>query len=135
MPDNAFLKHFFSSDPRLVNEEDFGFTRKSRKVRLREIFAILRRNDVINGVTPEQFRSVLEELGPSFVKIGQVLSTRSEILPEAYCDELAMLQSFPITVWLPITLFPVMTVLSPIYTGGIILTSLPINTFSPIPGP
>ena len=93
MPDNAFLKHFFSSDPRLVNEEDFGFTRKSRKVRLREIFAILRRNDVINGVTPEQFRSVLEELGPSFVKIGQVLSTRSEILPEAYCDELAMLQS------------------------------------------
>ena len=35
---------------------------------------------------------MLEDLGPSFVKIGQTLSTRSEILPKAYCDELAKLQ-------------------------------------------
>lgn len=36
---------------------------------------------------------MLEDLGPSFVKIGQTLSTRSEILPKAYCDELAKLQA------------------------------------------
>ena len=36
---------------------------------------------------------MLEDLGPSFVKIGQTLSTRSEILPRAYCDELAKLQA------------------------------------------
>lgn len=36
---------------------------------------------------------MLEDLGPSFVKIGQTLSTRSEILPKAYCDELAKLQT------------------------------------------
>ncbi|WP_270295236.1 ABC1 kinase family protein [Eggerthella sinensis] len=35
---------------------------------------------------------MLEDLGPSFVKIGQTLSTRSEILPKAYCDELEKLQ-------------------------------------------
>ena len=35
---------------------------------------------------------MLEDLGPSFVKIGQTLSTRSEILPKAYCDELKKLQ-------------------------------------------
>lgn len=35
---------------------------------------------------------MLEELGPSFVKIGQTLSTRSEILPPAYCKELSKLQ-------------------------------------------
>lgn len=93
MPDNAFLKHFFNHESRFSNEEAFNFSRKSRKVRLREIFAILRRNNVLSGFSPEQFRSILEELGPSFVKIGQVLSTRSEILPEAYCDELALLQS------------------------------------------
>lgn len=37
-------------------------------------------------------RSMLEELGPSFIKIGQTLSTRSEILPPAYCEELSKLQ-------------------------------------------
>ena len=35
---------------------------------------------------------MLEDLGPSFVKIGQTLSTRSEILPKAYCDELKKLR-------------------------------------------
>ncbi|WP_244902581.1 ABC1 kinase family protein [Raoultibacter timonensis] len=36
---------------------------------------------------------MLEDLGPSFVKIGQTLSTRSEILPKAFCDELEKLQT------------------------------------------
>ena len=36
---------------------------------------------------------MLEELGPSFIKIGQTLSTRSEILPPEYCEELSHLQT------------------------------------------
>jgi len=34
----------------------------------------------------------LEELGPTFVKLGQILSTRSDLLPPAYITELSRLQ-------------------------------------------
>ena len=34
----------------------------------------------------------LEKMGPTYVKLGQLLSTRYDILPEAYCDALARLQ-------------------------------------------
>ena len=44
------------------------------------------------GPQAERVRLVLEELGPIFVKFGQILSTRRDLLPEDYADELAKLQ-------------------------------------------
>ena len=41
---------------------------------------------------PRHFRQALEELGPTFVKLGQVLSTRPDLLPLAYIAELSKLQ-------------------------------------------
>ncbi len=41
---------------------------------------------------PFHFRQALEELGPAFVKLGQVLSTRPDLLPPDYIVELAKLQ-------------------------------------------
>ena len=41
---------------------------------------------------PRQAEAVCEELGPTFVKLGQVLSTRPDIIPEAYTIELAALR-------------------------------------------
>lgn len=41
---------------------------------------------------PERLRLALESLGPIFVKFGQVLSTRRDLLSPAYADELARLQ-------------------------------------------
>ena len=41
---------------------------------------------------PEELASDLEKLGPSFVKLGQLLSTRSDLLPPAYLQALARLQ-------------------------------------------
>src|SRR5262249_4417195 len=38
------------------------------------------------------FRTALEELGPTFCKLGQVLSTRPDLLPPAFIQELATLQ-------------------------------------------
>ena len=37
---------------------------------------------------PARFARVLEELGPTFVKFGQMLSTRSDLLPAEYVEHL-----------------------------------------------
>ena len=41
---------------------------------------------------PAHFREALEELGPAFVKLGQMLSTRPDLLPPSYITELTKLQ-------------------------------------------
>jgi len=40
----------------------------------------------------EAFAKDLESLGPTFIKLGQLLSTRADLLPPAYLDALARLQ-------------------------------------------
>ena len=41
---------------------------------------------------PEHVRLALEELGTTFVKLGQILSTRPDLMPPGYQEELAKLQ-------------------------------------------
>lgn len=41
---------------------------------------------------PERLRKVIEELGPTFIKLGQILSTRGDLLPAPYRKQLAKLQ-------------------------------------------
>lgn len=45
------------------------------------------------GSDAQRLRVALEELGPTFVKFGQMLATRRDVLPEALVDELAQLRS------------------------------------------
>jgi ubiquinone biosynthesis protein len=47
---------------------------------------------------PEHVRRALEELGPTFMKLGQILSTRPDLVPEAYQAELAKLQDAAVPV-------------------------------------
>ena len=42
--------------------------------------------------TPEHIRLAIEELGATFIKLGQFLSTRADLLPPEYQEELAKLQ-------------------------------------------
>ena len=46
----------------------------------------------VGGTRGERLRLALEELGPIFVKFGQALSTRRDLLPVDIADELAKLQ-------------------------------------------
>jgi ubiquinone biosynthesis protein len=47
--------------------------------------------DLVTG-EPEQLADDLEALGPTFIKLGQLLSTRSDLLPQPYLDALSRLQ-------------------------------------------
>lgn len=73
--------------------ERVGTGLKDRK-RSSEIFAVFaRHNFYVNGITPEELRTTIEDLGPTYVKIGQIMSSRTDMLPESYCRELEKLRS------------------------------------------
>jgi ubiquinone biosynthesis protein len=66
---------------------------KSNASRLFEMARVLRRIGIIRGVTPDKLKSILEELGPTYVKLGQLMSMRTDILPKEYCAALALLRT------------------------------------------
>ncbi len=73
-----------------------GFGYMVEEMGLHRMLAIplkLARRDV-HGIRTlaERIRLVLEELGPTFVKLGQLASTRSDLLPENVINELVKLQ-------------------------------------------
>lgn len=55
--------------------------------------------DIARLTAAERMRLVLEELGPTFIKLGQILSTRPDVIPHAFVREFEKLQddvpSFP----------------------------------------
>ncbi|MBR2683547.1 MAG: AarF/ABC1/UbiB kinase family protein [Atopobiaceae bacterium] len=63
------------------------------KERAKEIIKILNKYDYENDITPEIVVDLLQDLGPTFVKIGQIASTNSDIIPPEYCEVLSKLTS------------------------------------------
>lgn len=64
---------------------------KKRAAAILGVFA--KHNFYSNGFTPEELRTTLEDLGPTYVKIGQIMSSRTDMLPKSYCLELEKLRS------------------------------------------
>jgi ubiquinone biosynthesis protein len=66
--------------------------------RYREVLAIARQEGVLSRTVthdelPAGVRRTLEFAGGIFVKLGQVASTRTDVLPAAWCNELSLLRS------------------------------------------
>ena len=89
----AELIAIFASRPNDAFAARYHLTRRNKLKRLWQIARIANQFDVVHGLTPVKMRLMLEALGPTFVKVGQILSMRSEMLPQAFCDELAKLRA------------------------------------------
>ena len=61
--------------------------------RLKEIIAIIKKYNYDDGITPEITVNLLTDMGPTFVKLGQIASQQSEYLPPEYCEALSKLRS------------------------------------------
>ena len=64
----------------------------SSKKRLLQIISILKKHHLTKGIDPVKFRVILEDLGPTFVKIGQIMSSRQDMFSQRYCKELIKLR-------------------------------------------
>ena len=65
----------------------------SGKDRLLEIVSIIKKYDLLKNATPENLRLAIEEAGPTFIKLGQILASRDDVIPKEYCDELSHLRN------------------------------------------
>jgi ubiquinone biosynthesis protein len=68
-------------------------TRVARRSGIRRVLAEIgvrgKRDATREGA--RRFREALEELGTTYVKLGQLLSSRPDLLPDPYIDELSQL--------------------------------------------
>lgn len=65
----------------------------SSKKRLAQILSILHKHHITKGIDPVKLRLIIEDLGPTFVKIGQIMSQRQDMFSQRYCVELEKLRT------------------------------------------
>ena len=83
-----------SDDLKSLLHKEIAENEKNEKKRSSEILSIFAAHDYYaDGLSPEELRTTLEDLGPTYVKIGQIMSSRVDILPESFCKELEKLRT------------------------------------------
>lgn len=81
---NVLIKHGFGQFI-----EQLGL---HRLIPFRKRLKIMADREIIETTMPERLRMVFEELGPSFIKLAQILSYRPDLITEKYAGEFAKLQ-------------------------------------------
>ena len=75
----------------MTNEEEI-----KKSARLRKIMQVMRKYHFVSNfyhqTNPQAICQALQELGPTFIKLGQILSTRPDLVSPAYIKELRHLQ-------------------------------------------
>jgi len=83
---NVFIRHGFGN---LVDQIHLGkYVSLSKRFRSYGSLPSL----IKGPKAPERLRMAFEELGPSFIKFAQVLSTRADLIPNRYASEFVRLQ-------------------------------------------
>ena len=77
---------------KLLAKEIFEMKNREKRRSAEMISIFARHNFYAGGFTPVELRTTLEDLGPTYVKIGQIMSSRVDMLPESYCKELEKLR-------------------------------------------
>ncbi|GBG93710.1 2-octaprenylphenol hydroxylase [Ligilactobacillus salitolerans] len=79
-----------------ISSSPVEITRQNKRQRLLEIVHVIREHDMVRNFIrqkePHEVRLGFEELGPTFIKIGQILSTRPDLVSPAYTHEFSNLQ-------------------------------------------
>ena len=95
----AAMKADFTHTPMVITPDlerlladELKEEKKNTKRSAQMIGVLANHNFYANGLTPEELRTTLEDLGPTYVKIGQIMSSRVDLLPENFCKELEKLR-------------------------------------------
>ncbi|MBW2974975.1 AarF/ABC1/UbiB kinase family protein [Candidatus Woesearchaeota archaeon] len=74
----------------ILTQQGFGYL--LGKISLKKIFKKKRLDSSTDSERALRLRKTLEKLGPTFIKLGQILSLRPDLLPKEYVKELGKLQ-------------------------------------------
>ncbi|MBF0319036.1 MAG: AarF/ABC1/UbiB kinase family protein [Nitrospirae bacterium] len=81
---NVLIKHGFGQFIEQLNL--YGFIPFRKRIKIMAVGTIMETS------TAERLRQVFEELGPSFIKLAQILSSRPDLITEKYAAEFEKLQ-------------------------------------------
>ncbi|MBF0539438.1 MAG: AarF/ABC1/UbiB kinase family protein [Nitrospirae bacterium] len=81
---NVFIKHGFGQIIEMLN--------LSRLIPFRKRIKLMAEGELIETTVAERLRRAFAELGPSFIKLAQILSSRPDLITEKYASEFEKLQ-------------------------------------------
>ncbi len=101
MPSTKIIRNLPRMKEIITVAAKFGFGEVIRNTKLGTFLGKFKKtHDFEQTPAPVRFRLALEELGPTFMKLGQVLSMRPDLVPSSWSTELANLQdSCPVVPW------------------------------------